>query len=274
MFATVDLKPLIGTEVRSDPATLLSGRHAGEIRKLLERRGVLVFRALALTREDQLAFTGTLGRPQLQGGREVMPISLDAKAQGPGKEYLVEYLKGSFFWHIDGSADDVPSLANMLTAVQLSETGGLTQFANTYAAYAALPETEKDAIADLRVVHSIECSQRFIRPEPSYQELLGWRRYPRKTHPLVWTHRSGRKSLVLGSTTSHVVGMDPFDSYELLTRLREWTTQADFVYTHEWQIGDLVMWDNTGTMHRATPYDAESGRLMNRTVLEGEEAVA
>jgi alpha-ketoglutarate-dependent taurine dioxygenase len=274
MFTTIDLKPLIGSEVHSDPKTLLSGRRAGEIRKLLEQRGVLVFRELALTREDQLIFTRTLGNPQLQGGRDVMPISLDAKAQGPGKEYLVEYLKGSFFWHIDGSADDVPSLANMLTAVHLSETGGLTQFANTYAAYDALPETEKKAIAELRVVHSIECSQRFIQPEPSYQELLGWRRYPRKTHPLVWTHRSGRKSLVLGSTTSHVVGMDPFDSYDLLTRLREWTTQADFVYTHAWRIGDLVMWDNTGTMHRATPYDADSGRLMNRTVLEGEEAVA
>lgn len=60
----------------------------------------------------------------------------------------------------------------------------------------------------------------------------------------------------------------------LLTELREWATQPQFVYEHEWTVGDLVIWDNSGTMHRAMPYAADSGRLLNRTVLEGEEEIA
>jgi alpha-ketoglutarate-dependent taurine dioxygenase len=272
-FATTDLAPLIGTEIRTDRETLLSGRHAAEIRQLLEQRGVLVVRELGLERADQLAFTATLGTPQLQGGREVLPISLD-ETEHQGREYLADYLQGSFYWHIDGSAGDYPNLANLLTAVKLSDTGGATQFANTYAAYEALAAEDKDTIADLKVVHSIEASQRYFKPEPSYAELMGWRRYPNKTHPLVWTHKSGRKSLVLGSTAAYVEGMSPEDSAALLTRLRDWAIQPQFVYQHDWTVGDLVIWDNTGTMHRATPYDPKSGRLMNRTILEGEETIA
>jgi alpha-ketoglutarate-dependent taurine dioxygenase len=92
-----------------------------------------------------------------------------------------------------------------------------------------------------------------------------------KELPLVWTHRSGRKSLVLGCTASHVVDMDYTKGKELLVRLRDWATQPQFVYRHVWSVGDLVMWDNTGTMHKATPYDPASGRMLHRTKLEGEE---
>jgi len=92
--------------------------------------------------------------------------------------------------------------------------------------------------------------------------------------PLVWTHRSGRKSLVIGATGRHIVDMDFKKSAELLVRLRDWATQPQFVYRHTWSVGDLVIWDNTGTMHKATPYDPKSGRLLHRTKLEGEEAFA
>jgi alpha-ketoglutarate-dependent taurine dioxygenase len=269
---TLDLTPNIGSEIKIDRDGLLRGDHAREIRALLERRGVLVIRGMHLDRDEQLAFTATLGTPQLQGGRDVMPVSLDARHH-QGREHLADYLRGAFFWHIDGSADEAPNLANMLTAVQLSDEGGQTQFANTYAAYEALPDEEKRALDRIRVVHSIETSQRYIRPEPSFAELQGWRRYTPRSHPLVWTHRSGRKSLVLGSTASYVEGLSPEDSYALLTRLRDWATQDRFVYAHDWTVGDLVIWDNTGTMHRVTPYDPASGRLMNRTVLAGEEAL-
>jgi alpha-ketoglutarate-dependent taurine dioxygenase len=97
---------------------------------------------------------------------------------------------------------------------------------------------------------------------------------PPRTLPLVWKHRSGRKSLVLGATASHVEGMDQREGWALLTRLRDWATQPQFVYRHEWKLGDLVVWDNTGTMHRALPYPLDCGRLMHRTKLHGEEPFA
>ena len=87
----------------------------------------------------------------------------------------------------------------------------------------------------------------------------------------MWKHRSGQKSLILGNTARSVIGKDPQESALLLHGLREWATQAQFVYSHEWSLGDAVMWDNTGTMHRAMPYDADCGRLLHRTKTAGDE---
>ena len=109
---------------------------------------------------------------------------------------------------------------------------------------------------------------------PTWAELQAWQTFQPNTLPLVWTHRSGRKSLVLGSTASHVEGMDLREGWALLTRLREYATQPQFVYRHEWTVGDMLIWDNTGTMHRAMAYALDSGRLMHRTTIEGEEPFA
>jgi alpha-ketoglutarate-dependent taurine dioxygenase len=90
---------------------------------------------------------------------------------------------------------------------------------------------------------------------------------------MVWTHQSGRKSLLLGATADYVIGLSVEESRALLARLRDWATQPQYVYRHEWELGDLLIWDNTGTMHRALPYPVESGRLMHRTILAGEESL-
>jgi alpha-ketoglutarate-dependent taurine dioxygenase len=156
----------------------------------------------------------------------------------------------------------------------LSTAGGQTEFANTYAAYEALQTSEKDDVSRMRVVHTVEASQRAVYPDPSAEQLRGWRAFPPKTHPLVWTHRSGRKSLVLGTHASHIEGMPPEEGRKLIKRLMDWATQPHFVYRHEWKIGDMLIWDNTGTMHRVVPYDIASGRTMHRTTLLGEEALA
>jgi alpha-ketoglutarate-dependent taurine dioxygenase len=95
-----------------------------------------------------------------------------------------------------------------------------------------------------------------------------------KEHPLVWRHASGRRSLVLGATAERIVGMSAAEGRALLDRLLEWATQPRFVYRHHWQVGDLVIWDNRGTMHRALPYSPTSNRVMHRTTLVGDEAIA
>lgn len=268
-FSTVDLTPRIGTEIRSDQDTLLSGAHAAEMRRLLGERGVLIFRKLDFDGPRQVAFAKTLGDVLPQGENYIMKISLD-KNENAGAEYL----KGSFYWHIDGATDDVPTRAALLTAKKLSDTGGQTEFANTYAAYEDLPESEKQALSKLRVVHSFETAQRMVNPEPAYSELQIWQRMKPKIHPLVWKHQSGRKSLVLGATASHIEGMSLEEGRALLCRLLEWTSQPQFVYQHQWTVGDLLIWDNTGVMHRVQPYALDSGRMMHRTTLVGEEALA
>jgi alpha-ketoglutarate-dependent taurine dioxygenase len=275
-FNVRDLTPNIGSEIRADKNILLSGKYAEQIRDLLERRSVLVFSEVNLTDEEQCAFTQTLGTqayeynglPQ-QGGtlQPIFKVSLDKNVN----PLAAEGLKTSFFWHLDGSMHEVPILASLLSPVKLSATGGQTEFCNTYAAYDALSDEDKKMIDGLRVVHANWARDSYACPEPSYEHFKRAASVPSREHALVWKHRSGHKSLVIGLTAAYVVGMDPLESRELLVRLRDWATQPQFVYHHEWTMGDLVMWDNTGALHRALPYDAESGRLMIRTMLAGEE---
>ena len=135
------------------------------------------------------------------------------------------------------------------------------------------PEQQRE-YEQLRVMHAAWNSLFYYDPEPEFAMLEQMMAIGDNELPLVWKHRSGRKSLVLGCTAYQVVGKDPKESIRLLQKLREWATQPQFVYRHEWTVGDTVIWDNTGTMHRATPYDPASGRMLHRTKLEGEEAFA
>ncbi len=271
-----DVAPKIGTEIITDKETLLSGERAGEIRDIMERRGVIVFPEINLTDEEQVAFTHTLGtfaqeasEQALTGGKGVYPITMD-----PTINPHADYLKGAFYWHIDGTMSQVPILGSIMSSRRLSAEGGDTEFCNTYAAWDELPDDEKQAIDGLQVVHAMWRSQLYHDPEPSYDKLKQWQAIGRNVLPLVWKHKTGRKSLVLGATALQVQGMDIAESEALLVRLRTWATSPQFVYRHKWKLGDMVIWDNTGTMHRAMAYDHNSGRLMHRTKLEGEEAFA
>jgi alpha-ketoglutarate-dependent taurine dioxygenase len=268
-FSAIALAPEIGTEIKADKATLLAGQHAAEIRELLEQRGVLIFKQINFTNPEQVAFAKTLGDIIPQGEEGIFKVSLDKSVNQRAYD-----LRGAFYWHIDGANDPIPTRASLLSAWKLSDTGGQTEFANTYAAYDALSDAEKAYYDTLKVYHSLENSQLYVYPEPSYEQYTGWQqRHKPRLHPLVWTHQSGRKSLVLGSTASHVDGLDLSEGRLLLCKLRDWATQKRFVYRHEWTLGDLVIWDNTGTMHRVLDYPLDSGRQMHRTTLVGEEAL-
>jgi alpha-ketoglutarate-dependent taurine dioxygenase len=237
----------------------------------LEANGALVFRGLHLDDEAQVAFSRKLGTVEKLGKGElpeIFRVTLDAN-----KNPAARYLKGTFDWHIDGCTEDIPIMATMLSAHAVAETGGETEFASSYQAYDDLTDDEKERFESIRVVHTIGASQRLQNPNPSQEELDNWAKRPAKTHPLVWTHRSGRRSLVLGATTDHVVGMDPGEGRAFLDDLLDRATTPDKVYRHEWQVGDLVIWDNRGVLHRALPYDPTSPRDMHRTTFAGDEPI-
>jgi alpha-ketoglutarate-dependent taurine dioxygenase len=239
----------------------------------LEANGALVFRGLHLDDATQVAFSKKLGRVETfpRGGGEhpeIFRVSLD-----PAKTPSAEYLKGTFDWHIDGMTEDIPIMATLLTAHAVAASGGETEFASTYAAYDDLTDEEKERFESVRVVHTFEAAQRLHKPNPSPEELEMWRKRPSKVHPLIWTHEDGRKSLVLGATTAGVEGMSDEDGRAFLDGLLERSTTPERVYRHEWEVGDLVIWDNRGVLHRACPYDPTSARDMHRTTLYGDEAV-
>jgi alpha-ketoglutarate-dependent taurine dioxygenase len=268
---TRDLTPRIATEIRADKRDLLSGVHAGALRELLERRGVLVFPEIGFTDDEHVMFTETLGTLATERrGEQVYNVTLDTAVNKQA-----DYLKGSLYWHIDGTMNEVPIFASLLSSKVLPRNGGGdTEFCNTYAAYDELTDDDKQQLESLRVMHSTWSTLLYYDPEPDIATLRQMMALGERELPLVWTHRSGRKSLILGCTASHILGMDLMESTETLARLRDWATRPEFVYRHKWSVGDLIMWDNTGTMHRARPYDPDSGRMLTRTKLAGEEPFA
>lgn len=270
MLSIEPIAPAIGARILNGKEELLSGEVASAIRGALADHAVLVFPQLGLSDEELIAFTKTLGtyapdRPD--GGTTAIALDDAAGANA-------DYVRGSFFWHFDGYMNDVPILASLLTARTVSPIGGETEFCNCHAAYEALPDDRKAQIAGLSAVHALAAAQKSVEPEPDYATFQRWLEVPSKALPLVWTHRSGRMSLVIGNSAVNVVGVDPLEGMELLVWLRDWATQDRFRYRHSWRVGDVVMWDNTATLHRVLPYPADSGRLMQRTKLAGEEPIA
>ncbi|MBA4024548.1 MAG: taurine catabolism dioxygenase TauD [Gordonia sp.] len=273
---TTPITPAIGIEITGAAGdTLASPDVAAWCRKALDDHGVLLFRECHIGDDALVSLSRLLGEVVIapvggqKGHPEISAISLD-----PAKTVLASYNSGTFHWHIDGATDAVPQKATLLTALEVSAEGGDTEFANTYAAYDALSADEKAEIEGLQVVHSFATAQRLANPDPTEKQKAAWARVPSRIHPLVWTRRNGRRSLLIGATAGEVVGKSESEGRALLDRLLEWSTGPQFALRQHWRRGDLVIWDNTGMLHRAIPYTPSSPRLMHRTTLVGEEIVA
>ena len=267
----------VGAEVTGLEASSLSDETLGQsVLDALEDNGVLVFPRLRLDPQAQVEFCRRLGEiDHSSDGHHpvagIYPVTLDKS-----KNSSAAYLRATFDWHIDGCTptdDKYPQKATVLSAVQVAEKGGETEFASSYGAYESLSDEEQDRLSRLRVVHSLEASQRRVNPDPGAEELARWRARPTHEHPLVWTHRTGRKSLVLGVSADHVVDMDLDEGRTLLADLLNRATTPDKVYSHSWSVGDTVIWDNRGVLHRAAPYDQNSPREMLRTTVLGDEPI-
>jgi alpha-ketoglutarate-dependent taurine dioxygenase len=275
-----NIKPLVGSRVVWDKREdIFTPEAAKAVRDMVEERTVVVFPKLNLTDEEQLLFTDLMGgrvnitsravtdKPE---DEPVYKVTLDKKVNRQP-----EYVLGTFFWHMDGITVDMPPpFATLLSARKISDKGGQTEFASTYAAYEGLPEDEKRELEGLRAVHSVKASLSPIAdaiPEEDRERVTSIGLV--KEHPVVWTHASGRKSMVVGTTADHIVGQSVPAGRALLVRLQEWAAQPDYSYRHQWEEGDFVIWDNTGAMHRVIPYAADSGRMMHRTSIAGTETV-
>ena len=163
------------------------------------------------------------------------------------------YSLGNRLWHTDASFVDPPGRYSMLSAKEIPSVAADTEFADMRAAYDALPASTKAELEGLEVHHSITHSRRLLGFEFSEDEQA---KLSGAVHPLVRTiPRSGRRSLYLASHAGQILGRPVPEGRLLLRDLTEHATQPEFVYRHAWRVGDLVIWDNRATMHRARPYD-------------------
>jgi len=291
------LKPNIGAAIHVEPAHVCDDEVIAACQQLLEERTLVVFPRICLSDAEQLELTDRLGSrvyyaANVPGGTtasaDVYEITLEPEINDEP-----EYVLSTFFWHFDGSHNHAPPpKISLLASWGVADRGGQTEFANTYAAWDALPEEEKADLEGLRVKHSIISSMRPFAETPSEEERARWIRAVfntrlgetipegcdpddfEKEHPLVWTHASGRKSLLLGVSADRIVGMPLAEGRALISRLMEWIVQPAFTYRHDWKKGDLVLFDNPGALHRVLPYRGGCGRVMHRTTVTGVELVA
>ncbi len=244
-----------------DDATL------AEIRGGMDRYAVLVFRDQSFTDEEEMAFarrldgelhakTGAAALAKTRLGTEAIADISNVGSSGEllaGGDRRRLYGLGNRLWHTDASFQDPAGRYSMLHARALPPVDADTQFADMRAAYDALDDEMKARLEGLTVHHSIAHSRQTLGFAFSDEEL---ERLKGAYHPLVRTlPRAGRKSLYLASHASKVVEMSLPEGRLLLWELSQHATQPQFVYSHKWQDGDLVIWDNRATMHRATRFD-------------------
>ena len=281
---TLDAKPLGPSFVAEvsgvDFSRPIDASTLAEIVTAMDRYAVCVFRATGLTDESHIAFSRQLGElehaPRLFGKnitRFAHPELFDAGNLDAQGRILVDerrrlYNKGNALWHTDSSFNAHRSSYSLLLAHEIPPTGGDTHFADARAAYDALPAELQAKIEDLWAEHWLWHSRMLAGyPEPTAAEREA---KPPARHKLVQTHTgSGRKTLYLASHASHIVGWPIEEGRKLLRELIEFATQPQFVRAVSWkQAGDLVIWDNRCTMHRATPFeDTVYRRDMRRTTV-------
>ena len=241
---------------------------------------VLVFPGQFLDDESHEAFSRLFGRLERVITRREESTEVISNLSNVGKDgSLIEpdgsralYLKGNSYWHTDSSFKRVPAKASLLSARQVPTEGGETEFADMRAAWDRLdPETQ--ARLDGKVaLHSYRYSQGKVGglDTLSGAELAN---LPPVEHPVVRTHpETGRKNLYIGRHASHILGEDVDESRELLGMLCEEACRPPRVFSHRWEAGDLVMWDNRCALHRGRPYPPEQPRAMRRTTVAGDVA--
>jgi alpha-ketoglutarate-dependent 2,4-dichlorophenoxyacetate dioxygenase len=285
-LVVTSLHPVFAAKVAGvDLRRPIDGGAQKAIERALDQYAVCVLPGQHFADEEQLAFSrlygpleaapdvarkpGAADRQRRIAYREIWDISnLDEKGGIRGAHEARSSLQMTTqLWHTDLSFRRGSAAWSMLHARVIPPAGGDTEFADTRAAYDALPGAMKTRLEGLVAEHSLwHSSAKLGGYVPTAEER---RSYPPARHKLVRRHPgSGRNALYVGSHASHIVGMSVEEGQALLAELIDFATQPQFVYRHQWQVGDLVIWDNRCTMHRATPFEARDHvRDMRRTTI-------
>ena len=274
------LHPFAAEASGIDLSQALDAAGVKAIEDAMDRHAVLVFRNQPLTQDQQIAFARTLGPldlglRKLKGGphrfqyAELADIS-NVKADGEVADRTHAKIVGNVanqLWHSDSSFQHPRAKYSMLSAVVVPGFGGDTEFADLRMAYDALPDWQKKQIESLKAVH-YALHSRFMLGDTSYTEEQK-KAIPPAVWPLVQIDpRSGRKILFVGIHACEIEGMTTAEGRMLIMDLLEHATQREFVYRHKWQVGDLVMWDNTATVHRGRYFDFAERRELRRATTE------
>ena len=276
---TLGVKPLapkIGAEITGvDISRPLGEAEFKAIHGAWLKHQVLVFRNQTLSEDQQIDFGRLFGEiqtvrsaPGLYKNPYVLMVSNVVGPDG-NKGALPD---GEMQFHSDQCYRELPSQGSMLHAITIPSAGGDTLFANCYSAYDTLPRDVKQRLVGLRARqvydYNLNPTQRGTREIAA--DVPTW------VHPVVRIHpATGRKALYVSRLmTSRIEGLAEHESDQLLNLLFDHVEQAQFIYSHAWQKGDVLMWDNRCALHARTNFDPAETRLMRRITLMGEPVVA
>jgi taurine dioxygenase len=268
----------LGAEIRGlDLKTLTEADFEAVHRAWLDH-SVLLFRGQRLSDHDLIAFSrrfGSLdwapiqetGRRFVEGYPEIYVVSNVIENGAP----IGSLGSGEAVWHTDMSYLERPPKASMLYALEVPPAGGDTWFCNMYRAYESLPTALRNRIRSLTLKHDgTYNSGGYVRQGVTAVDdpLTS----PGVYHPLAPSHsETGRRVLYLGRRrNAYIAGLPLPESEALLDELWSYATHEDLTWRHQWQPGDLVLWDNRSTMHRRDPFDPNSRRVLHRTQIQGE----
>jgi taurine dioxygenase len=266
-----------------DLAERLTGADLEAIEEAWQTRLVIVARGQRLSDPQLLAFSRQFGELDPPGpnpygepfNKEFPEINVISNVVANGKP-IGNLGAGEAVWHADMTYIDVPPKAAVLYSLEVPHNGGgNTYFADMFAAYEALPAALKAAIEGKLAVHDASRNSAGMLRK-GYKEVTDVRETVGARHPLVRADgMTGRKALFLGRRpNSYIEGMEVAASESLLDALWAHATEPRFSMCHEWQVGDLLMWNNLSVLHRRDPFDADARRVMHRTQIKGHERVA
>ena len=277
-FAVTRLPGAFGAElVGLDLSRPITPGSSAAVQAAFLEHALLVIRDQKIDRAAMKRFAETFGELEPHAvalkqfdGQAIAGVHLISNLDANGVPVEKPVINSNYFWHSDKSYLPRPALATFLCAQEIPPSGGDTQFANMAAAYAALPAETKARIEGLKVVHSLEYMRISTgNAPPTAEEKIA---APPVVNPLVRVHPgTGRKGLFIGMYASQIVGMEEAEGRRLIDELTAHATGPRFVYTHQWRPGDLVVWDNRCTMHRAVA-NFEMGRhrrILMRCVVKG-----
>lgn len=274
MPSTLETTPLadsFGVVVRNFNLTDVS-READypALRELFEEHSALLFPGQNLSSRDHMRLAEMFGpvedrkKDERKPGEtaEVSLVSNEAEDGVTGEMDLHTLnLKANQQWHIDSTFMPVPALCNILTAKTVTTSGGQTELASSRAAWAAMPENLKAQIRGHILGHNYRRSRERVSMELANLPLFN--KWPAQRWPAVWTNPvNGREALYIASHVFEVEGMAPAEGNALIDELIEFCTQPQFVYSHTWNVGDVLMWDQRAVLHRGMPWPYDQPRTL------------
>ena len=278
--------PALGAEIRGidmrrpmDPETF-KAVHDAWMKHL-----VVVFPDQPVTDQEHVAFTRHFGEPEIfhqtslhlrsDRVREIFLVSNvdeNDRLMTPA-EPSQKQLSSSRQWHTDSSYRTTPSVGSLLHGIEISRTGGITQFINMYMVYDELPDGLRREVEGRKARHDFGMLHKLVgNPPPTKEEAAAM---PPAWHPLVRRHPvTGRKSLYISSIYNDAIeGLEEGASRRLIEELSDFAAQPKYMYRHVWEPHDVLMWDNRCTVHAVTPHDPKERRVMHRTTIVGREPV-